>query len=209
MGGYECPDPTVNRTPAGVGPSDEGRVSAGYPTHTSHVSHPSWRFARSPSPTTSGRNSVIVHLAYSAPNRDCGIKLYQTVDDTGNASVEYRTGDVDEGRCWNCDCSTTSAIVRVPLYREPNIWSISQFCVSPEYKGMGYGRRLHEEALSFASDAGAEFVALDTAEPAQGLIAMYESWGYAVVGTCDWRPHTNYRSVLMKRSVASEGRFGP
>ena len=74
---------------------------------------------------------------------------------------------------------------------------------------MGYGRRLHEEALSFAADAGAEFVALDTAEPAQGLIAMYTGWGYAVVGTCDWRPRTNYRSVLMKRSVSNGGGVGP
>ena len=30
---------------------------------------------------------------------------------------------------------------------------------------------------------------------------MYESWGYQVVGECDWRPLTNYTSVLMARSL--------
>jgi ribosomal protein S18 acetylase RimI-like enzyme len=151
----------------------------------------------------------LVHSAY-APHAQSGRRYWgthQTVDDTAK---RVRSGTalvmLAEGRYVGI------VIVRppqptseVPLYREP----ISQFCVSPEYKGMGYGRRLHEKALSFASDAGAEFVALDTAEPAKGLIAMYDRWGYEVVGTCDWRPHTNYRSVLMKRSVSNGGRVGP
>lgn len=33
------------------------------------------------------------------------------------------------------------------------------------------------------------------------LIALYERWGYRNVGTHDWRPHTNYVSVLMQRRV--------
>ena len=44
-------------------------------------------------------------------------------------------------------------------------------------------------------------MALDTAQPATALIAMYESWGYRVVGECDWRPVTNYTSVLMARDL--------
>ena len=151
----------------------------------------------------------LVHAAY-APHAQSGLRYWgthQTVDDTAKR-ISSGTALVmlDEGRIVGI------VIVRppqpaseVPLYRQSNVWSISQFCVSPEHWGKGYGRKLHEKALSFASDAGAEFVALDTAEPAKGLIAMYESWGYAVVGTCDWRPHTNYRSVLLKRSVNSGG----
>jgi hypothetical protein len=44
-------------------------------------------------------------------------------------------------------------------------------------------------------------MALDTAEPAAGLIELYRHWGYEVVGTHDWRPHTNYVSVVMKRAI--------
>ena len=52
---------------------------------------------------------------------------------------------------------------------------------------------------------GAVFVvrkSATTAQPAMALIAMYESWGYQVVGECDWRPLTNYTSVLMAHSLA-------
>ena len=30
---------------------------------------------------------------------------------------------------------------------------------------------------------------------------MHESCGYRVVGECDWRPLTNYTSVLMARDL--------
>ena len=155
----------------------------------------------------------LVHAAYSQ-HAQSGLRYWgthQTVDDTAK---RIRSGTallmLDEGRYVGI------VIVRppqpasaVPLYRQPNVWSICQFCVSPEFKGKGYGRKLHEKALSFASGAGAEFMALDTAEPAKGLIAMYRSWGYSVVGSCDWRPHTNYESVLMKRAISNRGRVGP
>ena len=155
----------------------------------------------------------LVHAAYSQ-HAQSGLRYWgthQTVDDTAK---RIRSGTallmLDEGRYVGI------VIVRppqpasaVPLYRQPNVWSICQFCVSPEFKSKGYGRKLHERALSFASGAGAEFMALDTAEPAKALIAMYQSWGYSVVGSCDWRPHTNYESVLMKRAISNQGRVGP
>ena len=155
----------------------------------------------------------LVHAAY-LPHAQSGLRYWgthQSVDDTAKR-IHSGTALVmlDGGRY------PVIVIVRppqsesaVPLYRQSNVWSISQFCVSPEYKGKGYGRKLHEKALSFASDAGAEFMALDTAEPANGLVAMYQTWGYSVVGSCDWRPHTNYKSVLMKRAISNRGRVGP
>ena len=57
-------------------------------------------------------------------------------------------------------------------------------------------------ALQVARRSGAAVMALDTAKPATGLIRLYEAWGYKVVGECDWRPDTNYESVVMARSLA-------
>jgi hypothetical protein len=48
---------------------------------------------------------------------------------------------------------------------------------------------------------GGKTMALDTAAPARALIAMYEAWGYKVVGACDWRPDTNYTSVVMSLAL--------
>jgi hypothetical protein len=55
--------------------------------------------------------------------------------------------------------------------------------------------------MSIARERGASHMALDTAAPAAGLIAMYERWGYGVVGRHDWRPVTNYLSVVMNRAI--------
>ena len=94
---------------------------------------------------------------------------------------------------------------KVPLYREPHVYTLAQFCIAPEYKGHGLGRRLHDYALDIALKLGAKTVALDTAKPATALIQLYEAWGYAVFGECDWRPHTNYVSVVMARALATPG----
>jgi len=93
----------------------------------------------------------------------------------------------------------------VPLYRQSDVCSLSQFCVAPEYEGRGLGRRLHDFAVDTARLAGARTMALDTAKPATALIALYKAWGYAVVGECDWRPDTNYESVVMAKPIASTG----
>ena len=95
----------------------------------------------------------------------------------------------------------------VPLLREPGTWSFGQFAVAPAHKGKGFGRQIHDFALAFAHANGCSRMALHTAQPATALSAMYRSWGYEEAGTCDWRPQTNYLSVLMAASNAQ--RNGP
>lgn len=85
----------------------------------------------------------------------------------------------------------------VAIFRDPFTWSIGQFAVSPDWRGQGIGRKLHQAAAAWALGRGARRMALDTAEPAVELIRLYQSWGYRVVGQCDWRPFTNYLSVVM------------
>lgn len=90
----------------------------------------------------------------------------------------------------------------VPLYREPGVFTVSQFCVHPDFQGRGLGRLLHDEAVRRARAGGATRLALDTARPATGLIRLYERWGYRVVGGHDWRPFTTYESVVMSLELA-------
>ncbi|HWQ09859.1 MAG TPA: GNAT family N-acetyltransferase [Holophaga sp.] len=90
----------------------------------------------------------------------------------------------------------------VPLYRDPGVWTLGQFAVAPPFKGQGVGRLLHDAAVAHAVRNGARIMAFDTAEPAMALIRKYEGWGYRIVDHCDWRPHTNYPSVVMSRLLA-------
>ncbi len=88
---------------------------------------------------------------------------------------------------------------KVELYRNPTTWILNQFAVIPEYAGKGIGHALHDHAVDHALRNGATCIALDTANAAEQLIAMYVKWGYAIVGACDWRPDTNYESVVLAK----------
>lgn len=89
----------------------------------------------------------------------------------------------------------------VARYRDPKVWTLCQFAVAPAFKGLGIGRALHAAALALAGELGAATMMIDTAAPATDLIDMYRRWGYVELGTHDWRPKTNYLSVLMRRDL--------
>jgi GNAT superfamily N-acetyltransferase len=89
----------------------------------------------------------------------------------------------------------------VPLFRDPGTWTFGQFAVAPALSGKGLGRARHDAAVGHAKGRGASRMALDAAAPAARLIGTYRRWGYEVCGTWDWRPDTNYESVLMVREI--------
>lgn len=92
----------------------------------------------------------------------------------------------------------------VLLYRDPQVRTLGQFCIDPELAGLGLGARLHAQASQIAIDSGGTIMALDTAAPADGLIRLYQRWGYEIVGTCDWRPFTHYDSVVLARPLGQQ-----
>lgn len=154
-----------------------------------------------------GRLTELIHSAY-APHARQGLRYWgthQSVDDTAKRFASG-TGLV----MLDADDYVATITLRppqpdspVPLYRDPGVWTLCQFCVSPAAKGLGYGRQLHAHATDAARRAGATVMALDTAKPATALIAMYQSWGYQLVSECDWRPLTNYTSVVMCRPLGA------
>jgi ribosomal protein S18 acetylase RimI-like enzyme len=147
----------------------------------------------------------LVHAAY-ARHLAGGLRFWathQSVDDTrerlasGQALVMTASGRI-----------VGTVVARPPqpqsevmVYRDPHTWSIAQLAVAPALRGQGAGRHLHDAAVMAARAAGARRIALDTALPATGLIELYRRWGYRIVGEVDWRPHTNYLSVVMARDV--------
>lgn len=81
------------------------------------------------------------------------------------------------------------------------IASFGQFAVDPACQGQGIGDLLLERVEEEARQAGVGELALDTAQPAAGLIAYYEARGFRIVGRADWRPGTNYESVIMAKGL--------
>ncbi len=86
-------------------------------------------------------------------------------------------------------------------YQQPGIAKFQQFAVDPALKGTGLGSRMMDLVEQRAKELGAAELALDTSVHAVGLIDMYERRGYRFVGNIDWRPTTNYLSVVLSRRV--------
>lgn len=147
----------------------------------------------------------MIHAAY-APHLSAGLRFVGTNQTVAVTAERLATGDAFVATSSGRIVGTVLArppqpSSSVPLYRDPKTWSISQLGVAPEYKGRGLGRALHDTAVRHAVRQGARTIALDTAAPAARLIRLYKSWGYRIVGRADYRPTTNYESVLMAQSV--------
>ena len=151
--------------------------------------------------------TVLIRSAY-APHAASGLRYWathQSVEDTakrlaaGHGFVAELNGVVVA----TVTLRQPEPESKVALLRETATWSFGQFAVAPEHKGKGFGKRIHDFALLYAAKHGCTKMAMHTAQPATALIAMYRSWGYELAGTCDWRPHTNYLSVLMSKRVSA------
>lgn len=59
-----------------------------------------------------------------------------------------------------------------------------------------------QRAEEWAAEHRFAELAMDTAEPATHLVALYERLGYARVGTVQW-PGKVYRSVVMSKRLAA------
>lgn len=153
------------------------------------------------------RITHLIHLAYGQ-HAAAGLRYWGTHQSVSDTTSRFASG---QGLVAELAGEYVGTItVRPPqpespleLYRHPHTWSICQFAVSPRLKGLGLGKALHDAALAHARQSGGQVMALDTAAPAKGLIAMYLGWGYQHVGEHSWQPHTNYDSVLMSRPVGA------
>lgn len=88
-----------------------------------------------------------------------------------------------------------------PWLDRPDVACFHQFGVEPELQGSGIGGRLLDLAERRAAESGAAEIALDTAEPATHLVALYGRRGYRIVEKAQWRGK-RYVSVIMSKPVA-------
>lgn len=153
----------------------------------------------------------LIHAAYAQYTK-AGLRYWgthQTSEDT-KKRFKYGIGVVmlqQDEYIGTLTIRPPQAESKVQLYRQQDVWSLSQFCISPKYQGLGYGKILHSYAISIAAKEGASFIALDTAASVSALISMYQTWDYEIVGSCDWRPQTNYESVLMQKPIGLPARM--
>jgi GNAT superfamily N-acetyltransferase len=86
-------------------------------------------------------------------------------------------------------------------YDRPNVASFGQFAVQPELQKKGIGTKLLDTIENRARELSIDELALDTADGASNLIAMYESRGYRFIEYANWET-TNYRSVILSKKLS-------
>lgn len=90
--------------------------------------------------------------------------------------------------------------VSAPWFREHGTAHFHQFAVAPERQREGLGSRLVATCERWALEHGYRRMALDTAEPAEALCALYQRLGYEDVGHVQWEGKA-YRSVIMRKTL--------
>jgi GNAT superfamily N-acetyltransferase len=87
-----------------------------------------------------------------------------------------------------------------PWYDRSEVSKFGQFAVDPALQGQGIGSRLVGLAENLVRDLGARELALDTAEGATHLIALYTRLGYRFIEYAQWNM-ANYRSVILSKTL--------
>jgi predicted N-acetyltransferase YhbS len=156
--------------------------------------------------------TAMIRSAY-APHAENGLRFVGTYQDERTTAERLAAGhglvaESERGLVGTVVVRPPQPTSSAALYRDPDTWSVGQLAVLPEWQGRGLGRALHDAAVDLARRNGARAVALDTAAAAKALISLYERWGYRIAGTADWRPRTNYDSVLMLREFEADACVG-
>lgn len=151
-----------------------------------------------------GELTSLLNRAY-AELAEQGLRYVATWQDATITAKRIR-----EGECWvaHADGRLVGTITFRPpgtlggcaWYERTDVASFGQLGVDPDWRGRRIGTRLVELAERRAQEMGAAEVALNTAEPAEHLVAWYTRRGYRVVDHADW-PHLNYRSVILSLTL--------
>jgi GNAT superfamily N-acetyltransferase len=88
-----------------------------------------------------------------------------------------------------------------PFYDRVDVASFGQFAVRPSHQRRGIGGTLIRLVEQRAAEKGVAYLALDTSERADRLIAWYQSKGYRFVEYCQW-DDVNYRSMIFAEQLS-------
>jgi uncharacterized damage-inducible protein DinB/GNAT superfamily N-acetyltransferase len=154
--------------------------------------------------------TALLHLAY-APLAAAGLNFSAATQDRETTARRAAEGQcfvaVQDGRlvgsvtvCGPYAEGVAPWAAPVPWFRDRDNAHFHQFAVHPDLQGQGLGRRLVAACERWALQRGYRRMALDTAEPAAALRALYARLGYADVGHVQWEGKA-YRSIVMLKSL--------
>lgn len=152
----------------------------------------------------------LLHRAY-APLAERGLNFGAATQDAATTQRRAAEGQCfvaeQRGRivgtvtvCGPYDLEHAPWAAEVPAFRDRDTAHLHQFAVDPALQRRGLGRRLIAACEQWARERGYRRMALDTAEPATELCAMYRRLGYVEVSQVQWQDRS-YRSLIMEKPL--------
>ena len=138
-----------------------------------------------------------VGLNFTAVDQSTATTVYRASQ--GNCLIALADGEMVGTLTMSLPPSPTMRSMFAGADADDVAW-LGQLGVDPTRRGEGIARRLWLAGLAWARERGATSVGVDTAEPAEHLIDLYERWGFERAGTVHWMGKT-YESVVMLRPV--------
>lgn len=87
--------------------------------------------------------------------------------------------------------------------QQPDTGWLCQVAVGPELRGRAVAKTLFDVARAWAITHGITRIGLDTAAPAEHLIAMYTRWGFEHVDDVHF-PGKNYDSAVLTQELTDQ-----
>lgn len=146
--------------------------------------------------------TALLHRAYARLGA-MGLN-YTAVDQSPQVTRQRLEGGQGLVAEW-CGALAGTIVVKPPqpgsdcaYFRRDGVAAAHQFAVDPARQGLGIGRALLAAAEAWAGAQRHRELAMDTAEQATHLIALYTGLGYRPVGNVQW-PGKVYRSVVLSK----------
>jgi GNAT superfamily N-acetyltransferase len=155
--------------------------------------------------------TLLLHRAY-AQLAAMGLN-YTAVDQSVEVTKKRFEGGQGFVALRDCDIigtivvQSTKATSPCMYFRKAGVCSIHQFGVEPSLQGSGVGRSLIAACEAWARDNSFTEIALDTAEQATHLIALYSRLGYTPRDFVQWDGKV-YRSIVMSKPIHREPKSG-
>ena len=152
----------------------------------------------------------LLHRAY-APLAERGLNFTAATQDVATTQRRIAEGQCfvaeQAGRivgtvtaCGPYDLNTARWAAPVKAFRDRDTAHFHQFAVEPGMQRRGIGRRLVAACEQWARERGYKRLALDTAEGATELRALYRHLGYVDTDRVQWAGKT-YGSVIMDKAL--------
>lgn len=143
----------------------------------------------------------LVNAAYSEL-ADMGLNFTGTFQDEEETRERMMDNDVYLLFLGDELIGTVSLEVVMDEGEKPVLY-ISQLAVAPAYKRRGLGRFLLGLAEDKAREKGIKLLRLDTAQPAEHLVTLYQSCGFVIVREIQWRGKV-YKSYIMEKALTEK-----